>query len=188
MSKKLLVFSLITVVGIFSGVFIEIALYSEDKSLIFNSLKSTVEYYNTNSFKFSELFLTNLSKNILPIIFIFLSSSSKYLVPIPIKTIFFKCLTIGFTSTFLFENFSSYGFIYIALIILPQSLLEIPIYTYLSSLTFSQATYNINSYRQKKSSQYTYFKSYALGVLVLILIILIECICLNISNYIKIFI
>lgn len=188
MKKKIFKLGFISIMALFGGIIIEIFLINEDKSFMLYSLQKTIDNYDINNFNFARTLFSFLLKSIIPILIIYLSSFSKFLFLMPYLVIFHKSFSIGFTSSFLFENFSSYGMANIAFIILPQSLLEVPVYIFLATLALSQQEFNTTSYRQAKSMKIRYLKLFSLGIISLFIIFIIETLFLNINYYIKTFI
>lgn len=139
--KIFFIFLFLCGIGICAGSFFEVGLGDATKSalssvfnLIFQSSESTASgIYESDMF--SSVFFALAKTSLLPLLFSCLSAFLIFLLPLLPIYILLKGICIGFSAAMSLETFGLKGILYILVTLMPQNLIQIPIYCLLCALS-----------------------------------------------------
>lgn len=141
-TKLFLALLFIAGVGICTGSFLEVGLSDEIKAslshvlgTVFQSTADMVLHTDERYDIFFEYFLRSVKDAILPVFLVFLSGFVIFLLPFVPFYILLKGVFIGFSSTMLIEAFGIKGILYIAATLVPQNIIQLPIFCLLGVIS-----------------------------------------------------
>lgn len=140
-TKLFLILLFFAGVGICTGSFLEVGLNDEIKTSLSQVLGTVFQSdadmstHNNRNDVFFEYFLRFMKDVLLPVFFMFLSAFVLILLPIIPFYILLKGIFIGFSSSMLIEAFGVKGILYIAATLMPQNIIQLPVFCLLGVLS-----------------------------------------------------
>ena len=124
--------SIVSIIGIISGILFFTILKDADKETVYNSLETFLTNVNNNSLNYSLGLRSNLIVNLMYIILIWLLGISIIGIPIIIFLYFTKVFVLGFTISSFTVKYGIKGILYGLIYIFPHNILNIVIMAILS--------------------------------------------------------
>ncbi len=148
--------------GICAGSFFEVGLGEATKSalssvfnVIFQSSESTAGgIYQSDMF--STTFFTLAKTALLPLLFSCLSAFLVFLLPLLPIYILLKGICIGFSAAMSLETFGLKGILYIIITLMPQNLVQIPIYCMLCTISLQLGSLFANLFLHEHMPNFVY--------------------------------
>lgn len=181
--KKIIVALLfLTAVAMVSGCFFEIYMQGTGKDQLMDLL--SIHFSAEKGSNFSSVFITSFSSIMKIWLFLFLFPVIPILALLSPFICIFRGLSVGFSSTMLIETFGPKGALYIVSTIMPQSIIQLPVFCILCTYTLKMSIIITNYYlkrisrKRNKNVLHTtarhYIKVYLLSLAILIISCLIE--------------
>ena len=122
MQKYLFLISLI-VIGIVSGILFIFFVTKSDKQLLYNHIKNTFLSIKDNRVNYGSTLLSNLVKNYICLMFMYIASISIIGIPLILLFLFFKGFTFGFSISSIISIYNIKGILLSILYLVPSDLL-----------------------------------------------------------------
>ncbi|MDD2217794.1 MAG: stage II sporulation protein M [Eubacteriales bacterium] len=127
--NKTIIFSaFIFLVGISSGVFLEIFMNPQDKLQMANFLSNYLFQTGEFSISYPAPFLSSAAGNLLLLLLIFMFGLSAIGFPAAYAVLLYKGAALGFTASIIIDSFALKGAASLCLTILPQNIIIIPVF------------------------------------------------------------
>lgn len=140
---------LITAISMCTGAFFEVLIEGSGKNELMKLLLSNFSSENTSNFL--TIFKTSIYSQFKSWLILFLCP----IIPILIFLCPFVCITkglsIGFSSTMLVETFGLKGALYILITIMPHSIIQLPLFCFLSSASLEMSILIFKVYTNKNN-------------------------------------
>lgn len=147
--KIFVIFLFITSVGMCTGAFFEVFMEGSGKAQLMDFL--SIYITGSTASGFLSMFLSSSLSLLKPWLFFLLSP----IIPLLALACPFLCMirgvSVGFASTMLIETFGFKGAWYIILSIMPQNIIQLPVFCLLSALSISMSVITFKCYTQRHS-------------------------------------
>lgn len=166
-------------VSICAGSFFEVFMTGEGKQQIENILGSLLNAESDDVMglsSFGSCFLRIFVKNALMLLLAYLSPALLITMPILPSFMLLRGLSLGFSAAMTLEVAGVKGILYIVTILLPQNLIQLPVYCILSVLSIQACVTRIRQISEKKrSTRHTDARRYSFIFLAGFVLITLSC-------------
>lgn len=173
--KTLLAAGFFFLTGVFTGVFMELTLVSEEKSSMAGYLQQYL-FPGSGSMEYPNPFWSSLSSNLLLLLILFLAGLSAFGFPAALIALAYKGLALGYCTGLIAETLKSKGLAVILTTLLPQNLILIPVFVLAASAAVNYGISSIGrSGRQSKKNPRDISGSYVPAMLFFALAVGLAC-------------
>ena len=173
--KTLLAAGFFFLTGISTGIFMELTLVSEEKSMLTDYLHQYL-FSGSNAMEYPNPFWASLSGNLLLLLILFLAGLSAIGFPLALAALAYKGLALGYCTGLIAESLKGKGLAIILTTLLPQNLILIPVFILAASAAVNYGLYSLcRSRRQSKKNLRDISGSYLPSMIVFALAIALAC-------------
>ncbi|MEG0924397.1 MAG: stage II sporulation protein M [Anaerovoracaceae bacterium] len=176
MNRKIItIISFFLVIGICTGVFVEIVINQGDKSVVFQTLSNFFSINNQEETFFFETLFSYVLKNLTLVVLLMLSPMLIITIPFSFLIVLFKGLSIGFSSAMVFDAFGLKGIGIVLLTIFPQCAIQLPVYSFLAAtalmfwFTLTNNILNKRPILKDRREFKRYFQTFAFGFILIVI-------------------
>lgn len=173
--KTLLAAGFFFLTGVSTGIFMELTLVSEEKTLLTDYLQQYL-FSDGSSVEYPNPFWASLSGNLLLLLILFLAGLSAFGFPVALAALAYKGLALGYCTGLIAESLKGKGLVIILTALLPQNLILIPVFILAASAAVNYGLYSLSrSRRQSKKNLMDISGSYLPAMIFFALAIGLAC-------------
>lgn len=174
--KKYLFLTIITVVGIISGILFIFFISKEDKSLVKNELSSFITYIQSNKINYITTFVNSIFTNLTYLIVFWLLGISIIGIPVIIFLLFLKGFVLGFSFSSIISIYGIKGILLSIASQIPHSFILLIIFLLMGfyAINFSVRLFRV-LFLKENINLIPYFKRYNQILIISIIGILVCC-------------